>query len=251
MQVIIDGLLTEYNQYGMGNSPTVLILHGWGDDSRSWHNFATKLAESYRVLVPDLPGFGGTQAPPSPWSLTEYAQFVRTFTDKLSVQPSLIIGHSNGGAIAIHALATERLCADKLVLLASAGIRDNAKGKKRLLKLIARTGKAVTLVLPSGTTRRLKQRFYGSIGSDLLVAEHMQETFKRVVGQDVQADAANLKLPVFLIYGEADAATPVLYGQQFHELITGSILEVLPGVGHFVHLEAPDKVIEALRTFQS
>jgi pimeloyl-ACP methyl ester carboxylesterase len=83
----------------------------------------------------------------------------------------------------------------------------------------------------------------------MLVAEHMQETFRRVVTDDVQADAARLTLPVLLIYGEQDESTPIGYGEQFHQLMPDSRLQILPDAGHFVHTDRPDDVEKAIREF--
>jgi pimeloyl-ACP methyl ester carboxylesterase len=83
----------------------------------------------------------------------------------------------------------------------------------------------------------------------MLVAEHMQETFKKVVEDDVQADASHINVPTLLIYGEKDQEAPVWYGEQFHQLITDSTLEVLPGAGHFVHLDRPKEVIKSILEF--
>jgi len=81
------------------------------------------------------------------------------------------------------------------------------------------------------------------------VAEHLQETFKKVVTDDVRADAAHLAIPTLLLYGEQDDATPVRYGELFHEAIEGSTLEILPGAGHFVHIDRPHDVIAAIERF--
>lgn len=249
MQLIVDDLVVEYLAFGDQALPVLLVLHGWADRAQSWHSFAQKLSGSYRVIVPSLPGFGGSQAPPSPWGLMDYAKFVQAFADKLVITPHVIIGHSNGGAIAIRGLATGTLHADALVLLASAGIRSTKRGKKNVLRLIAKTGKFVTFALPGATRQRLRRRLYDAAGSDMLVAEHMQGTFKKVVGDDVQLDAARLHLPVLLLYGEQDVATPVVYGEQFRELIDNATLEILPGVGHFVYLDAADRVVQAIEAF--
>jgi pimeloyl-ACP methyl ester carboxylesterase len=83
----------------------------------------------------------------------------------------------------------------------------------------------------------------------MLVAEHLQETFKRVVTDDVRADAAQIIQPTLLVYGEDDDSTPVWYGQQYHELMNESTLEILPGAGHFVHIDRPDDVRKAIIGF--
>jgi pimeloyl-ACP methyl ester carboxylesterase len=135
------------------------------------------------------------------------------------------------------------------VLIACAGIRGVYKGRVRALRYITKAGKALTMPLPKSVKQKLRKKVYHTIGSDMLVAEHLQETFKKVVTDDVRANAALLTIPVLLLYGEQDDATPVIYGEAFHQLISGSILEVLPGAGHFVHLDRPDDVSHAIEEF--
>ena len=248
MQVIVDGLLTHYELSGQGK--VVVLLHGWGDRAAGLDILRAALAKHFTVVVPDLPGFGGTPAPAGVWDLADYARFVAAFLRKLEKdRVYAYVGHSNGGAIAIRGLAQGIIRADELVLLASAGIRDSYKGRSKALRMVVKAGKVLTSPLPSSVKKRLRRGVYTAIGSDMLVAEHLQETFKRIVTDDVQADAAKLALPTLLVYGEADTATPVGYGERFHELITGSTLEVLPGAGHFIHMDRPRDVIRAVEEF--
>jgi pimeloyl-ACP methyl ester carboxylesterase len=248
MQVIVDGLLTTYEVSGKGQ--TVVLLHGWGDRAAGLADLQAQLAKHFAVLAPDLPGFGSTQTPQAVWVLENYAQFVANFLEKVAVKNVYaFIGHSNGGAIAICGLGRGVLGADKLVLLATAGIRDSYQGRRKALRLLTKTGKALTAPLPVAAKQKLRRKVYDTIGSDMLVAEHLQETFKKIVTDDVQADAAKIVIPTLLIYGENDRATPVWYGEKFHELIDDSTLEILPAAGHFVHRDRPHEVIKAITEF--
>jgi len=139
--------------------------------------------------------------------------------------------------------------ADRLILIASAGIRNEYKGRRYALRILAKTSELLLLPLPTGLKTSLRRKAYKKIGSDMLVVEQLQETFKKIVSEDVRPDAAQLALPVLMIYGEQDVETPVWYGEQFKELMTDSILEILPGAGHFVHLDRPDDVRKATLEF--
>lgn len=247
-QVIVNSLLTTYRISGKGQA--VLILHGWGDRAAGLKDLQNGLSKKYKVIALDLPGFGGTQAPASDWDLSDYSSFVGGFLNKIGeAKLYAVIGHSNGGAIAIRGLAKGGIKADKLVLMAAAGIRGTTNTRNKALRLVAKTGKALTAPLPKTLKNRLRRKAYQTIGSDMLVAEHLQGTFKKIVADDVRGDVAKLKLPTLLLYGGNDEATPVWYGQTYHELIPGSKLEVLPEAGHFIHLEKPQEVITEIEGF--
>lgn len=249
MQVVVKALQTAYERTGNPKSPSILILHGWGDAAKGWRQIQQDLAKDFDVTVLDLPGFGNSDSPSKAWGLTEYAQFVADFLSKTQIKPYVIIGHSNGGAIAIRGLAKGILHADKLVLLGSAGIRAEYKGRKKVLRLITKAGKVLSYPLPHSVRKRLRRRVYTTVGSDMLVAEHMQETFKKIVTDDVQADAAGLSIPTLLIYGENDQHTPPQYGRVFHNLIAGSTLEIIGDAGHFVHLDDSSQTMAMVSRF--
>lgn len=247
MQAVVDDLLTTYEETGKG--PVVLMLHGWGDSGVTFKKLGSLLGKNYRLVWLDLPGFGQTEIPPVVWDLDDYARFVGDFLQKVEVKPFAIVAHSNGGAVAIRGLAQGTLEADKLVLLASAGIRDRQNLRRLLIKIIAKIGKTLTFWLPKRHKKTLQQRLYGTVGSDMLAVPHLQETFKRTVRQDVQKDAKHLRLPTLLIYGDADKATPPLYGEIFKGLIPKSRLEIVNGAEHFVHHDKPDEVAGLIKEF--
>ena len=248
MQVVVDSLLTQYELQGQGK--LVVLLHGWGDSSKGFAGLARSLSGKYRVLTLDLPGFGGTESPKGVWGLNDYAHFVAQFLRKIEEKKVYaFLGHSNGAAIAVRGLGTNLLTSEKLVLLGSAGIRGEYKGRVKAVRYITKAGKALTAPLPKSIKEKLRRKVYHTVGSDMLVAEHLQETFKKVVTDDVRADAADLTQPTLLIYGENDDATPVRYGELLHQAIDGSTLEILPGAGHFVHIDRPGEVERAIKEF--
>jgi pimeloyl-ACP methyl ester carboxylesterase len=249
MQVVVDSLLTNYEVHGDPAKPAILILHGWGDNAKGWRSFAGELADKYAVYAVDLPGFGGTDRPPQAWRLDDYADFTAHFLAKIDVQPYAVIGHSNGGAIAVRGLAGGRLQAQRLVLLASAGVRSEYKGRKKVIRLIAKAGKAIVMPLPGSVKQRLRSKLYTTVGSDMLVAEEMQGTFKKIVSDDIQEDAAKLMVPTLLMYGEDDESTPPNFGRLLHERIDGSTLEILAGSGHFIHQDQSAKTLAAVKEF--
>jgi pimeloyl-ACP methyl ester carboxylesterase len=247
--VVVDSLMTQYFRRGQ-HKRIALVLHGWGDSAAGLRTLCQDLAKRYDVIALDLPGFGATAAPAQPWGLDDYVTFVQHFLHKIGVEHlDLLVGHSNGGALAIRGLAQGVLRADRLVLLASAGIRTTGSGRKRFLKILAKTGKVLTMPLPGSVKKRLRSRLYTAAGSDLLVVGHLEETFKRVVSQDVQKDAAAIAIPTLLIYGEADTDTPPAFGRIFQSLIPTSQLVILPGIGHFVHMHKPLDVQKLIADF--
>lgn len=240
--------MTNYQLTGQGK--LIFLLHGWGDSSKGLADLSQALAKNYRVLSVDLPGFGGTQNPKEVWGLDNYSEFIASCFTKLDLkQPYAVIGHSNGGAVAVRALGLKKLQPKRLVLLAASGIRTKQKSRRLILNIIAKTGNIATIWMPERYRKALRQSLYATAGSDMLVAPELEETFKKTVRQDVQNDAANLDLPTLIINGTEDKAVPVQDGQQYKRLIKDSKLEIIDGAGHFVHQDEAQKVEGLIQEF--
>ena len=248
MKIIVDNLVTNYQKVGSG--PIVLLLHGWGDGMDTYKYIVNELKLTNTMISLDLPGFGNSETPKETFSLKLYASFVASFLSKID-SPELyaVIGHSNGGAIAIKALSTNTIKAQKLILLASSGVRNTYSSSKKMKRIIVKSLKIPTKLLPSSMQKKIKKKVYEKIGSDLFVAEHLQETFKEIITDDVTDDATRVSQPTLLIYGSDDDATPVSYGKKFNEKIRGSELVVVQKAGHFLHQTDSKEVISLIKKF--
>ena len=110
MQITIDNLNINFQVYGSGKP--LIVLHGWGDRSDTWYNFAQALSNTYQVFLIDLPGFGSSDAPPVPWGVEEYSQVITKFIEELDIEAPVLLGHSHGGRIACK-IAYDTICKEK------------------------------------------------------------------------------------------------------------------------------------------
>ncbi len=249
MNVIVNGLMTSYQKFGKGTQ-TLVFLHGWADSSKTFARIIAELQEDYSILALDLPGFGGTQRPPRAWGTDDFSAFVAAWLKKIEAgSVYAFITHSFGATAAINGLAKDVLKSQKLVLIAAAGIRDKGNPKKTALKTLAKTAKLGLYLLPGSTRQKLRSKAYGKLGSDMLILAEMEPSFRRIIGEDMQAQAKKLKLPALLIFGTGDDQTPPRDGRTFNKLIEGSKLEIIEGAGHFVHQERSEEVAKMIKDF--
>jgi Predicted hydrolases or acyltransferases (alpha/beta hydrolase superfamily) len=171
------------------------------------------------------------------------------FIQKLNLKPEIIIAHSFGGQVAIYGIGNGIIKANKLILLASAGIREYKQGKKLFIKLIAKSGKLFLVPLPQHIRRKVTRRFYQKIGSDLYLNYNLKETLGNILKEDVSLDAAKINIPTLLIYGSDDNETPPLFGQKFAQLIEYSTLEIIGHAGHFVFIDCQERVLKLVEGF--
>lgn len=233
--IIIDSLRITYYQKGdLGQKNTLLFLHGWG--SQALH-FRKTLERCENTVAVDLPGFGKSDVPHTAWALSEYAQFLKVFLEKLHIQNPLIAGHSFGGSVAIKYTALGNP-AQKLILIGSAGIRKPSPKKYGLFILAKMFGLLFSLPGIRGLKKSVRGWFYKKIDSeDYLHAGKLTETYKKIISEDLTEDLKKIHVPTTLIWGEEDTETPLADGKLMQKLIDGSQLCIIPGAGHYVFLD--------------
>ncbi len=240
MEVTVRGLRVNYIEKGSGDR-TVLLLHGWGVDGSIYHLITDHLSSYCRMIVPDLPGFGGSEEPPRAWTTVEYADFVLDFCRQLGITEAVVMGHSNGGRILLELLSRENLplAVHKAVLLDSAGIpaRHSASYYARVY-----TFKFIKAVLSLPGIRHLfphavdnARRRFGS--SDYRQASPvMRQSMVLALGYDCTPLLPRIKASTLLIWGRNDTATPLSDGQLMEQRIPDAGLVVLEG-GHYAFAE--------------
>lgn len=231
----ILGLRTRYKQVGHG--PDVLVLHGWGANIESVTPIVTGLRHVARVLVVDLPGFGQSDLPPEPWGVADYANWVLALLERFALDRVSLVGHSNGGRMAIHVAAHHPQRVSRLLLVDAAGIRPKRTAKYYAKVYSAKTVKHLAPHL-GAVGRRMQQRIAARVASsDYAAAGAMRPTFVRLVNEDLTPLLPAIKAPTLLIWGEHDNATPLADGQQMEQMIDDSALIVFAGAGHFSYLD--------------
>jgi len=248
--VIIDNLEIHYKTAGSG--PAILILHGWGASSSSWVRFLNSaITQEYKIIVPDLPGFGESTMPLQPWELNDYVDWVNSFCKKENLSQVLLLGHSFGGRVAIKFAAKypERL--QGLILSDAAGISREKIFRIGFL-LLSKFGKLLT-ALPilnrfQGYFRKFLYFFLGQ--RDYFLAEGtMKETFKKIITEKLTAYLEEIKVSTLVVWGEEDGVTPLKDAFLINRKIKNSKLVVLSGVGHSPNLEVPQKLSEVILNF--
>lgn len=249
--LIIGGLKVHCKVAGQG--VPILILHGWGGSSDSWKAVQVGLAQhGYRVIVPDLPGFGKTPAPLSAWGLQRYLSFVYEFVEKLSLSSFFLVGHSFGGRIAVKFAAQYPNLLKGLVLVDSAGIPSKPSLKTKLVKRFVKIGKiALSPRIFSWMRERAKILLYVVLrNSDYAKAKGiMKETMKEILKEDISPDLPSIKTPTLILWGEKDQVTPVGNAYVFQKNILHAQLKVFPRVGHSPHLKIPEECSNAITDF--
>lgn len=211
-----------------GAEPRVVALHGWG---RSGADFVDPLA-GLDALALHLPGFGPSAPPPEVWGTSEYAAHVAAALAE--VGPTVLVGHSFGGRVAVRLAASRPELVRALVLTGVPLVRATAAPKPSLRLRVAKRLVAWRLA-PAALVERAR-RNAGS--ADYRAAEGvMRGVLVRTVGEDYREDleaVAASGIPVRMVWGEADDAAPLAGARLATGLVPRAVLDVVPGAGHLL-----------------
>ncbi|ARR80065.1 alpha/beta hydrolase fold [Mycobacterium intracellulare subsp. yongonense] len=255
-----------------GDGEVLLLIHGMAGSSDTWRSVIPALSKRFRVIAPDLLGHGESAKPRTDYSLGAFAVWLRDLLDQFGVSQATVVGHSLGGGVAMQFVYQHPDYAKRLILISSGGLGPDvgwvlrllsAPGAELVLPIIAPTP-----VLSAGNKLRSWLRSAGiqsprgaelwSAYSSLSDGETRQSflrTLRSVVdyrGQAVSAlNRLSLRedLPVMAIWGERDGIIPVDHAYAAHKARTDARLEILPDVGHFAQVEAPNQVVELIEDF--
>lgn len=270
----ILGTTTNYWEYNPDRPTTLILIHGF----RGTHHGLLKIAEQlpeYRLIVPDLPGFGTSKALLSGHSIDDYVEWLYQF--RKIVDPTLpssyIVGHSFGSIVVSHYAALHPSTVSKLTLINPIGA-PALEGEQRLLtqlailyywlgrKLPARTARAWISLKPitkitSITMRKTKDRQVRKFIDEQHYAHfstfanptQLSEAFKTSVSHDVSQVAEHLTMPTLMVVGEKDDITALTKQHELHAKLSDGELVIIPDVGHLTHYETPNQVANAIRKF--
>lgn len=199
------------------------MLHGYLSCKESFFYNMQALSAHYKVTAPDLPGFGGSSPLASAWSVGDYADWAARFIAEAGLTRPHIVAHSFGARVAIKLAAERPQLVSKLIITGGAGlVKPRSRAYRRRVALY----RTVKKFAPSFAERRFGSREYRAL------SPVMKESYKKIVNEDLRADAARVAAPALLIYGRDDDVTPPCEEGQIFSSVMSARLVVIDG-GHF------------------
>lgn len=224
----------------VGTGPVgVILVHGIGVSGRYFTRLARELSSSVRVLVLDLPGFGGSPRPEAPLSIPEHGAVVAEVmarTGSTGAARPVLVGHSMGAQVVTEVALNHPEAVAGVVLIgpvvdprARSGVRQSV----RLIRDVVHESPAAT-VMQARELLRCGPRWYAA-------------TLPAMLEYPMESRVRDLRVPVVLARGEHDPVTPARY----LSLLAGRIPQVrtleVPGAGHLAMFRWPEHVANAVR----
>jgi pimeloyl-ACP methyl ester carboxylesterase len=258
----------HWREYGQG--PPLLLIHGLMTSSYSWRYVVETLGSEYRLIIPDLPGAGRSQAPNVAYSGEALALWIAEFVDAVGIRGCLCIGNSLGGYLCMLAAQRDPGLFPRLVNLHSPGVPEP---RIRLLNtLLGLPGVARGLawfvrLSPHRWAWRnvhyhdegLKSLEEAAAYGDPLATLAGSRAFVRTLSEAVNAgDFAAFQarlgretfpIPLLLVYARQDPMVPPWVGDRLKAVVPAATLTWLEDSSHFAHVDTPERFVTAVRHF--
>lgn len=253
--------------------PTIIMVHGL----RGTHHgldLVAKLLDGYRVIIPDLPGFGISKPLKGEHSIKNYVTWLTEFINDLKLDKlPILFGHSFGSVIASNYAMSNPNSINKLILVNPIG-SPALKGPRAVMTQLALayywlgrklpepiaigilSAKPIIMITSitlaktrDKTTRKYIHNQHLTHFSSFANRQVVSEAFKASVQENVRDVAHNITVPTLLIAGELDDITPLERQHELAKLFPNASLKVIKSVGHLTQYETPVEVVDAIKNF--
>ena len=250
-----------------GDGPPVLLVHGLGGTIENWRALAPPLAARHRVLVPDLPGHGGSEPLPEARHVDALAEAVLGMADAEQIRDAVWVGHSLGGVVGLRAAVLRPDAVRGLVLAAAAGIGSASRAAQVTLGVlgVAQPGRWIAPHRHAWARSRLGRRvafgWWGVADPDglepelaeafLLGPAHHTDTRqagRALLVSDPRTELDRVRCPCLCLWGASDRWVRPEDGMEYARRLRAP-LRVIAGCGHLLIGERPDACVAAIRDF--
>lgn len=254
-------ILTNYQD--VGNGAPVLLLHGSGPGVSAWANWRGVLAtlnDQFRLLAPDLAGFGYSEVPDDiTYSRATWQTQIVQFLDALGIEKTHLVGNSFGGSMALALAIAHPERVDKIVLMGSVGVPfeltpglDAVWGYEPSFENMRSLMKDVFAYDPNLVVDQLvDSRYQASLRTQDAFASMFPAPRQRWVEAMAhsEADIRGIRHPTLMVHGREDKVIPVSTSLTMHQWIDNSQVHLFGRCGHWTQIEKGAEFCELLRDF--
>jgi pimeloyl-ACP methyl ester carboxylesterase len=228
-----------------GEGRTVVLLHGSGSQAGDWHGVVPALARRYHLLVLDLPGHGESGPAEGPLPVGDLADSLGALLDARSAgRPAALVGNSLGGWVSLLYALRHPERVERVIGVSSSGIFARLqvpvvpKDREEARRLVAAIrGPHLPMASDAELDEVVKRVAAGP--ASRLFAGLRAEDF-------LDAKAAEIRVPVELVWGEEDGVLPLDYGRRLASLLPRTRLHPLPRCGHMPQVHCPRELSRLL-----
>ncbi len=253
----VNGQTINYDERGRG-LPLVLV-HGFPLDNRIWQDQVSGLSDKYRVIAPDLPGFG--QSPSDePFTMESLADILHAFLAEIDAVPCILAGLSMGGYMTFAYERKYPTDIKALILIDTKAEADTPEGKTGRNKMIDTVRASGSSAIAAAMMPKMLAPDTAQRRPD--IAEKLKTIMEACPPKTIENALAAMRdrpdfreclpsiaHPTLIIVGEHDAITPPAVADSMRAEIPHSRQVAISDAGHLTPMEQPAQVNQALRQF--
>jgi 3-oxoadipate enol-lactonase len=260
MQVELNGFSLHYEDCGAGTP--LLLIHGFPLSAATWREQTAGLAGQFRVIAPDLRGFGRSAVPQGAGTMNLYADDMIALLDHLGLERAAVCGMSMGGYVLLNLLERYPQRVSGACFMVTKAGADDEEGRARRLLLAeevlasgaAAAAAAFSKVLFAPETAADRPELVAEVLQIMMAAKPAGLAFG-LLAMSERADYSGrmdiCKVPAVIIGAEEDMAIPPAESRKLAAALPESRLHIIPGAGHMVMMEQPAEVNRILMEFLS
>src|SRR3954467_1430894 len=240
-----------------GNGPPLVLLHSLLSDRASFDRIVPELSKSFRVVVPELPGFGESHAVSG--GLAAVAdRMAGAIDDCADGDDVIVLGNGYGGFVTLQMAIRHPNIARKLIL-ADCGAAFSEEGRQAFRNMAAASKAKGLAAITDVAMRRLFAPEFQERHPDLMRdrreaflrtdTEVFQAACEALAELDLRPELARVKIPVLVLVGEHDEATPPPMSRELAAGLPDARLKIIAGCAHVPQLQSPQAFLEAIGDF--
>lgn len=254
----INHITLAYDDLGEG--PALLLIHGFPLSRKIWQPQLEALSKGFRVIAPDLRGFGDSDAPDGPYSMDLFADDLVGLLDQLGIEQAVVCGMSMGGYVLMNLLDRYPARVRAACFMVTRAAADDDAGKERRLALARKVLAKGSQIVADAFNRVLFSAVAGDEEAGLIgeVGRIMLQTSSRGLAggllamrerPDYTGRLGGFKLPALVMGAENDMAIPPEESRILAEGLPAARMVIIPSAGHMAGMENPAAVNRELREF--
>jgi len=240
-----------------GNSDNTLVLiHGLGGSANRWEPVIPHFKEHFRVIVPDLIGFGYSDKPLVDYTTVFFSEFLKKFLEKLEIKNPVLIGSSLGGQIIAEYALNNNNAVQKLILISPSGVMKhstpaldayvmaalypNQEAAKNAFEMMSGSSKIDPKIVEDFVKRMQLPNAKMAFMSTLLGLKNSQILTEKL---------SSITVPTMVVWGELDPVIPVKYADSIVSTIKDCRFYRMDGCGHTPYVDDPEKFAKTVMEF--
>jgi len=260
-----DPFVTDVYDAPFADAPTVLLIHGWGGSGWYWGETVERLRHTYRVIVPDMVGFGRSLPVRKGRGMAGQVEAMEYLMAHLAIQRVMVVGHSMGGGVSMWLAGKRPDLVEKLVVTSISLFRNETervffKGLMEFTGVMMRT-RVGFLAGNRWMARQMAGRYFYQMPKDEQILVDLYHDYmtmdydtalacaRSAADPAIHKAAEQIPCPTLLIAGDHDPDAPKANFTYTQQVIPNAELRWIQDCGHLPMLEHPDEYAAILLDF--